>query len=61
MRSLKLVLRQLLPGAIASILLFCPAPTVAADVFKEMTRTGSYGEVGDDLKNAIINRGFVVD
>jgi uncharacterized protein (DUF302 family) len=61
MRSLKLVLRQLLPGAIASILLFCSAPTVAADGFKEMTRTGSYGEVRDDLKNAIINRGFVVD
>ncbi len=33
----------------------------ADDGFKELTRAGNYTDVRDDLKNAIINRGFVVD
>ncbi len=33
----------------------------ADDGFKEQTRMGDYAEVRDDIKNAIVNRGFVVD
>ncbi len=39
------------------------APVAQADDlgFSEVTKQGKYEEVRDDLKNAIVNRGYVVD
>lgn len=38
------------------------SPMAYADEgLKELTRTGNFAEVRDDVKNAIINRGYVVD
>lgn len=61
MRSYKLVLLKLSIAMVAALFLLVPPQAVADDGFKEMTKTGSYSEVRDDLKNAIVNRGFVVD
>ena len=43
--------------------LMAAIPPVGAEPsgLKEMTKSGTYAEVRDDLKNAIVNRGFVVD
>ncbi|MGD9668551.1 MAG: hypothetical protein AB7U75_05780 [Hyphomicrobiaceae bacterium] len=47
---------------LATFMMAVVSPTARADEgFKELTRTGSYSEIRDDLKNAIINRGYVVD
>jgi hypothetical protein len=47
---------------LASLLITAMSPVALADDdFKELTRMADYTEVRDDLKNAIINRGFVVD
>lgn len=61
MRSLKLSLLQFTVGVMSAIVMLVPSWADAEEGFKELTRTGSYAEVRDDLKNAIINRGFVVD
>lgn len=47
---------------LAAVVFLATAPAaIAADGFKELTRSGNYADVRDDLKNAIVNRGFVVD
>lgn len=52
-------MRLLAVAAFTSLL----APAIQAEDlgFKELTKQGKYEEVRDDLKNAIVNRGYVVD
>jgi hypothetical protein len=47
-------------GAISSVL--SAAPVAAEDLgYRVHTKTGTYANVRDDLKDAIVNRGFVID
>ncbi len=56
----KAVLRSALLLA-ALLIVVSPPLANADDGLKELTRTGGYSDVRDDVKNAIINRGFVID
>lgn len=61
MRTLR---KTVLGGALlvaALMVVIAPRVAVASEGFKELTRNGGYEDVRDDLKNAIVNRGYVVD
>ena len=45
----------------AALMAVIPPAGAEPSGLKEMTKSGTYAEVRDDLKNAIVNRGFVVD
>lgn len=47
--------------ALFSVFLSTAAPATESTGLKELTKTGKFADVRDDLKAAIVNRGYVVD
>ncbi len=60
MRPLKFVTARVL-ALLAVVVMLAPSHPVLAEGSKELIKKGDFVDVRDDLRNAIINRGFVVD
>ena len=52
---------KVLALTLAAAVIAVGAPAGADSGMKSMTKSGVYAEVRDDLKNAIVNRGYVID